>query len=98
MSGTLRAHAEFLVSGSEEQAQGQHGRPAASIGDGGRRVNSLNVFSQCAARTASPPRLRQRHKMVVPMWKDYRNVDPANPTARMVALLRLECDKELTTP
>src|SRR3954452_11089632 len=38
------------------------------------------------------------HKMVVPTWKDYRNVDPANPTARMVALLRLECDKELTTP
>src|SRR3954468_5181154 len=43
----------------------------------------------------SPP---SAHKMVVPPWKDYRNVDPANPTGRMVALLRLECDKELTTP
>src|SRR3954447_23572635 len=42
--------------------------------------------------------LASPHKMVVPRWKDYRNVDPANPTARMIALLRLECDKELTTP
>src|SRR4051812_39862934 len=38
------------------------------------------------------------HKVVGPTWNGYRNGDPANPTAGMVALLRVECDKELTTP